>query len=63
MAVPAVSIIWDDQSGMNKVNTVIEDTVDRPIIIVASSADKGPEEWKHKVYGEDFFKYYKKILY
>ena len=27
MAVPAVSIIWDDQSAINKVNTVVEDTV------------------------------------
>ena len=58
MAVPAVSIIWDDQSGMNKVNTVVEDTVDRPIIMVASSADKGPEEWKLKLMGQTFYDYY-----
>lgn len=61
MAVPAVSIIWDDQSGMNKVNTVIEDTVDRPIIMVASSADKGPEEWKLKLMGQTFYDYYGQV--
>lgn len=58
MAVPAVSIIWDDQSAINKVNTVVEDTVDRPIIMVASSADKGPEEWKTKIMGQTFYDYY-----
>ena len=61
MAVPAVSIIWDDQSGMNKVNTVVEDTVDRPIIMVASSADKGPEEWKLKLMGQTFYDYYGQV--
>lgn len=61
MAVPAVSIIWDDQSAINKVNTVTEDTVDRPIIMVASSADKGPEEWKLKMMGQTFYDYYGQV--
>ena len=61
MAVPAVSIIWDDQSAINKVNTVVEDTVDRPIIMVASSADKGPEEWKTKIMGQTFYDYYGQV--
>ena len=61
MAVPAVSIIWDDQSAINKVNTVVEDTVDRPIIMVASSADKGPEEWKLKLMGQTFYDYYGQV--
>lgn len=61
MAVPVVSIIWDDQSAINKVNTVVEDTVDRPIIMVASSADKGPEEWKTKIMGQTFYDYYGQV--
>ena len=58
MAIPTVNIIWDDQSAINKIDNIAEDNVDRPIIMVASTADKGPEEWKHKVFGDDFYKYY-----
>lgn len=61
MAVPAVSVIWDDQSAINKINTATEDSIDRPIIMVASSADKGPEEWKTKLMGQDFYDYYGQV--
>lgn len=53
-----VIIKWDDQSQINQPSVPVEDTVDRPIIMVACSADKGPEEWKKKLYGQDFFDYY-----
>lgn len=53
-----VIINWDDQSQINQPTVPTEDTVDRPIIMVACSADKGPEEWKKKLYGQDFFDYY-----
>ena len=53
-----VIINWDDQSQINQPTVPTEDTVDRPIIMVACSADKGPEEWKKKPYGQDFFDYY-----
>lgn len=58
MAIPAVSIIWDDQSDINAINPIVEDNVDRPIIMIASTADKGPEEWKHKVIGQEFYDLY-----
>ena len=53
-----VIINWDDQSQINQPTVPTEDTIDRPIIMVACSADKGPEEWKKKLYGQDFFDYY-----
>lgn len=59
MPVPGVTIEWVDQSQINsEITPPEEDTVDRPIFMTVITADKGPEEWKHKVYGEDFFKYY-----
>lgn len=53
-----VIVNWDDQSQINQPTVPTEDTIDRPIIMVACSADKGPEEWKKKLYGQDFFDYY-----
>ena len=61
MAVPAVQILWDDQSAINKLSTVVEDNVDRPIIMAVSTADKGPEEWKHSLLGQDFYDYYGQV--
>ena len=58
MAVPAVQILWDDQSTINPISPVAEDNVDRPIIMAVSSADKGPEEWKRKLIGQEFYDYY-----
>lgn len=59
MAIPAVEIIWDDQSQINRTDALInEDNIDRPIIMTVITADKGPEEWKHKVFGKDFYEYY-----
>lgn len=60
MPAPGVNIIIDDQSQINPVNLITEDEVDRPIFMVVSSADKGPEEWKKKVFGQDFYDYYGK---
>lgn len=61
MAVPAVQILWDDQSAINKISAVVEDNVDRPIIMAVSTADKGPEEWKHSLLGQDFYDYYGQV--
>ena len=61
MAVPAVQIMWDDQSAINRISDVTEDNVDRPIIMAVSSADKGPEEWKHSLLGQDFYDYYGQV--
>lgn len=61
MPAPGVNIIIDDQSQINPVNLIAEDEVDRPIFMVVSSADKGPEEWKKKVFGQDFYDYYGKV--
>lgn len=58
---PDVIIKWDDQSQINQPTVPTEDTIDRPIIMVACSADKGPEEWKKKLYGQEFFDYYGNI--
>jgi len=58
MSAPGVTIIWDDQSEIRNVSNIAEDEVDRPIYMSVFSADKGPEEWKMKVFGEDFYKYY-----
>ena len=60
MAIPAVNIIWDDQSQITDGNLLTEDNVDRPIFMTVITADKGPEEWKHKVFGQDFYDYYGK---
>ena len=59
MAIPAVNIIWDDQSQINRTDGLIgEDNLDRPIIMTVITADKGPEEWRHKVFGKDFYDLY-----
>lgn len=58
MPAPGVTTILDDQSQIQQVTTVVQDTTDRPRFMVASSADKGPEEWKMKIFGDDFFAYY-----
>ena len=60
MPAPGVSIIWEDQSQIEDLVAPLEDGVDRPIFMTVTSADKGPEEWKAKVFGEDFYKYYGK---
>lgn len=59
MAIPAVNIIWDDQSQIDRTDSLLnEDNVDRPIVMTVITADKGPEEWKHRVFGKDFYDYY-----
>lgn len=58
MPAPGVTIVWDDESQITQTTVPTEDSVDRPIFMVVTSADKGPEEWKTKVYGQDFFDYY-----
>ena len=60
MPAPGVTTIIDDQSDIRSLTSITEDTTDRPIFMVASSADKGPEEWKHKVFGNEFFDLYVK---
>lgn len=58
MPIPGTTIEWDDQSDIPALTTPEEDLVDRPIYMVAFTADKGPEEWKHRVRGQRFFQLY-----
>ena len=58
MSSPNVTVLWDDQSAINTLSTAVEDTLDRPIVMVVSSFDKGPEEWKPRVFGDQFEKLY-----
>lgn len=58
MPVPGVTITWVDQSQINNPEVPVEDNVDRPIFMTVFSSDKGPEEWKKKVYGQTFYDLY-----
>ena len=58
MSSPNVTVLWDDQSAINTLSTAVEDNLDRPIVMVVSSFDKGPEEWKTRVFGDQFEKLY-----
>ena len=58
MPIPGVSFIWDDQSDIPSLTTVMQDNVDRPIYMFAFTADKGPEEWTHRIFGKRFFELY-----
>lgn len=58
MPIPGVSFIWDDQSDIPALDTVMQDATDRPIYMFAFTADKGPEEWTHKIFGKRFFDLY-----
>lgn len=58
MPIPGVTFEWDDQSDIPSLDTLNEDTLDRPIYMFAFTADKGPEEWTHKIYGKKFFNLY-----
>ena len=58
MSSPNVTVLWDDQSAINTLSTAVEDNLDRPIVMVVSSFDKGPEEWKPRVFGDQFEKLY-----
>jgi len=58
MAIPGVTFEWDDQSDIPVFTVPGEDNVDRPIYMVAMTADKGPEEWQHKIRGTDYFDLY-----
>lgn len=60
MPAPGVTTIIEDQSQIQTITNVIQDTTDRPRYMVVASADKGPEEWKSEVFGNDFFDYYGK---
>ena len=62
MPAPGVTTIIDDQSDIRSLTSITEDTTDRPIFMVASSADKGPEEWKHKFSVMNFLIYTVKLL-
>ena len=58
MPIPGTTIVWDDQSDIPALTTPDEDQRDRPIFMVAMTADKGPEEWTHRLFGERYFKLY-----
>lgn len=58
MPEPSLKVVWDDQSDIIQPTVPVEDTVDRPIIMAVAATAKGPEEWKKKVYGQDWFDYY-----
>ena len=57
MAIPAVNIIWDDQSQINRTDGLInEDNIDRPIVMTVITADKGPEEGRRDRSDDGAFK-------
>lgn len=58
MPIPGVTFEWDDQSDIPELNLATEDTLDRPIYMFAFTADKGPEEWTHRIFGRRFFDLY-----
>lgn len=58
MAAPDTRFIWDDQSTINPNTAVGADYVDRPVLMTVFSSDKGPEEFKKELTGEDFFALY-----
>lgn len=58
MPIPGVTFEWEDQSDIPSLDTLTQDTLDRPIYMFAFTADKGPEEWTHKVFGRRFFDLY-----
>ena len=58
MPIPGTTIIWDDQSDIPALTTPDEDLRDRPIYMVAMTADKGPEEWTHQIMGQRYFELY-----
>ncbi len=58
MPIPGLTIEWDDQSDIPPITVPGDDNIDRPIYMVAMTADKGPEEWQHKVRGTDYFDLY-----
>ena len=58
MPIPGVTFEWEDQSDIPALSTAMPDTLDRPIYMFALTADKGPEEWTHKVFGNRFFQLY-----
>ena len=58
MPIPGVTFEWEDQSDIPSLDTLNQDTLDRPIYMFAFTADKGPEEWTHKVFGRRFFDLY-----
>ena len=58
MPIPGVTFEWEDQSDIPSLETVNQDTLDRPIYMFAFTADKGPEEWTHRIFGQRFFNLY-----
>ena len=58
MAYAQTKIIWDDQSDITPINVTVEDSIDRPVLFFAFASEKGPEEYKPQVKGENFFNLY-----
>lgn len=59
MPVAGVSFEWEDQSQIPSLEVnAPADNIDRPIYMTVITADKGPEEWQHRVYGSQFTKLY-----
>lgn len=58
MPIPGTTIVWDDQSDIPALTTPDEDQRDRPIFMVAMTADKGPEEWMHRISSQRYFDLY-----
>ena len=57
MAYPATKFLTEDYSDILSIATPA-DTTDRPVFFIASSADKGPEEYKQKLRNDKFYKLY-----
>jgi hypothetical protein len=47
-----------DQSYINALNIVDEDSVDRPYMMQVFAAPKGPEEWQNGIMSKKFYNYY-----
>lgn len=59
MPVAGVSFEWEDLSQIPDIPVDIEiDTIDRPIYMTVITSDKGPEEWQHRVFGQQFYNLY-----
>lgn len=59
MPVAGVSFEWEDRSQIPSLEIdAPADNIDRPIYMTVITADKGPEEWQHRVYGNQFTRLY-----
>lgn len=56
MAAPNTTIIWDDQTTIQRLNAPVGDGIDRPVFMTVFSSDKGPEQFQKNITGDTWFK-------